>query len=84
MKTTTTELRMHLAKYLDHLLKTGETIELKRNGRIVRISADPPASSLSRLKRRDTIVGDPEGIVSTDWSGLWTGGDDDLGTNNVP
>lgn len=83
MRTTTTELRMHLAKFLDRLLETGETIELERNGRIVRISTDPPTSKLSRLKRRDTIIGDPEEIVNTDWSDLWSG-NDDLGTNDAP
>lgn len=72
MKTTATDLRAHLARYLDHVLATGEPIELERHGRIVRISADPPVSRLSRLKSRDTIVGAPESLIHVDWEHTWS------------
>ena len=73
MKTTATDLRAHLARYLDHVLATGEPIELERHGRTVRITADPPVSRLARLKVRDTIVGAPESLVHMNWEHTWSG-----------
>ncbi|GAB6091499.1 type II toxin-antitoxin system Phd/YefM family antitoxin [Spirochaeta dissipatitropha] len=72
MKTTATDLRTHLARYLDHVLETGESVELERRGRIVRISADAPVSKLSCLKKRDTIIGDPESLLQIDWTDTWS------------
>ncbi|MFP4564525.1 MAG: type II toxin-antitoxin system Phd/YefM family antitoxin [Spirochaetia bacterium] len=71
MKTTATDLRGNLYRYLDRVIENGEIIEIERKGRIVQITAVPRPSKLDNLKRRDTIVGDPEGIIDTDWSGIW-------------
>ncbi len=72
MKTTATDLRAHLASYLDHLLATGESIELERNGHTIRITADAPANKLSRLTPRDTIIADAESLVHIDWTHTWS------------
>lgn len=71
MKTTTTDLRSNLYRYLDRVVENGEIIEIERKGRIVRISAVPKPSKLDNLQRRDTIVGDPAEIIDTDWSNVW-------------
>ena len=71
MKTTATDLRGNLYRYLDRVIENGEIIEIDRKGKTVRISALPKPSKLENLKHRDTIVGDPEGIIETDWSGVW-------------
>lgn len=72
MKTTATALRKDLYNVLDRVLETGEPVEIERNGRIVRIVADRPASRFDRLVRRDVVVGDPGDLVAMDWSGEWT------------
>lgn len=71
MKTTATKFRSNLYQMLDLVIKTGEEIEIERNGRIIRITVEETGSKLDRLVPRDTIIGDPDDIVNTDWSSLW-------------
>jgi prevent-host-death family protein len=60
-----TALRKNLYKVVDQVLETGIPVEVERRGRTVLISAAEPArSKLSRLVRRDTIVGDPDDLVT--------------------
>jgi len=71
MKTTATEFRSNLYKYLDRVLTSGEIIEIERKGRIIQITAQKQASKLSRIKQRKTLIGSTEEIIHTDWSEYW-------------
>ena len=74
MKTTATELRSNLYKYLDRLLETGEVLEIERKGRILRIVAEDAPPKLSRIRKKDTIIGDPETLIEIDWTDTWDQG----------
>lgn len=72
MTVSPTELRANLYRLLDEVLETGIPLEVERNGRRLRIVADPPTSKLDRLVRHPgTVIGDPEDLVEMDWSGYW-------------
>ena len=72
MTVTASKLREDIYKILDGILATGEPVEIERKGRVLRIVADQPSTSrLSRLMKRDFIIGDPEDLVEIDWSKEW-------------
>ena len=72
MTVTASKLREDIYKILDGILATGEPVEIERKGRVLRIVADQPSTSrLSRIKKRDFIIGDPEDLVEIDWSKEW-------------
>lgn len=67
MSVTATQLRQDIFKLLDQVLETGEPLEIRRGGRILRVVPDEPVSKLARLKSRaDIMVGDPEELVEID------------------
>jgi hypothetical protein len=69
---TASKLRENVYKILDHVIETGEPVEIERNGRRLRISVDPVGSKLDRLTPRPSAVqGDSEDFVHLDWSGEW-------------
>ena len=72
---TPSKLRGNIYNILDKVLETGIPVEIQRRGKILCIM--PPAgkkySKLSKLKKRDVLVGDPEDIVHMDWSSEWKG-----------
>lgn len=69
---TASKLREDIYRVLDHVLATGEPVEIERNGRRLRITADEPPTRLSRLVRREEIVtGDSDDLVHLDWSDEW-------------
>lgn len=72
MAITPSELRANLYRLLDEVLETGIPLEIERQGRHLRIVADPPTSKLDRLvPHPGTVIGDPEDLVEMDWSGYW-------------
>jgi hypothetical protein len=72
MRLTASKLRQDIYRVLDHVLATGEPIEIERHGRRLRIVADDAPSRLARLVRRPSVVvGDSEELVHLDWSGEW-------------
>jgi antitoxin (DNA-binding transcriptional repressor) of toxin-antitoxin stability system len=74
MKVSATYLRQHIYEIIDHVLKTGEVVEIDRHGQIVELKVAPaaPRRDLSALVARDDIIiGDPEALVHLDWSGEW-------------
>ncbi|MFM7536777.1 MAG: type II toxin-antitoxin system Phd/YefM family antitoxin [Acidimicrobiales bacterium] len=75
MKTlSASKLREDIYRVLDHVLATGEPVEIERNGRRLRIVPDEPPSRLGKLIRRDdVVVGDSDDLVHVDWSGEWRG-----------
>jgi hypothetical protein len=72
MALTASKLRENVYRILDDVLETGTPVEIERNGRLLRIVAVEPPGRLARLTPHpDAIVGDPDDLVSTDWSGEW-------------
>ncbi|MBI4883388.1 MAG: type II toxin-antitoxin system Phd/YefM family antitoxin [Actinobacteria bacterium] len=74
MTLTASKLRENIYRVLDQVLATGESVEIERNGRRLRIVADEQTSRLARLVRRpEIVVGDSADFVHLDWSGEWRG-----------
>jgi hypothetical protein len=74
MTLTASKLRQDIYRVLDHVLATGEPVEIERNGRRLLIVADEVPSRLSRLVRRtDVVIGDSADFVHLDWSSEWQG-----------
>jgi len=72
MVVTATKLRQNLYKLLDHALETGEFIEIVRKGKSLRIVPGVKAGDFKKLvSHPDCINGDPDDIVSIDWSKEW-------------
>jgi hypothetical protein len=73
MNTTVTDLRSHLYTWLDRVLETGEVLEVRRKGVVLRISREHSASRIGRIPKRPTMLVDPDAIVNQEWSEAWTG-----------
>ena len=58
--------------FLIETLKTGVPVEVVRKGRILKIVPEAKPDKLSRLKKRNYIIGDPEDFVHIDWSKEWS------------
>jgi antitoxin (DNA-binding transcriptional repressor) of toxin-antitoxin stability system len=74
MTLTASRLRENVYKVLDSVLETGKPVEIERNGRVLRIVADPPPGSSKRsriTKRPGLINGDPKDLAEIDWSKEW-------------
>lgn len=72
MRLTPTQLRQNLYHSLDHVLETGESIEIKRHGHILRIISDPPANRVKLLNPMKSLLNcKPEDLEYIDWSGEW-------------
>ena len=56
---------------LDQVIETGLPVEIRRKGNLLRIIPGNPRSQLSRLQKRDCIIGDPEDLVHMNWLELW-------------
>ena len=72
MKVTASKLRENIYSILDQALETGVPVEVIRKGKILKIVPEVKPDKLSRLKKRNCIVGDPEDIVHMDWLHEWT------------
>ena len=72
MRVTASKLRADVYNILDEALKTGIPVEVVRKGQILKIVPESKSSKLSRLKKRDCIIGDPEDLVHMDWSKEWS------------
>lgn len=70
MKRTATDLRAHLYEVLDHVARTGEPVEITREGVelcIVRKEKKSTRRRGARRTLRDLIVGDPGSLVHVEW-----------------
>lgn len=65
MKTNATDFRKNLFAILERAL-AGESVEVDYKGRSLRVSCVGGASKLSRAKRQDLFLCDPDSIVSSD------------------
>jgi hypothetical protein len=72
MRVTASKLRADIYNILDESLKTGVPVEVVRKGKILKIVPESKPSKLSRLKKRNAIVGDPEDLVHMDWLHEWS------------
>lgn len=72
MRVTASKLRSDIYNILDQALKTGVPVEVVRKGRVLKIVPETKPSKLSRLKKRDYIIGDPEDLVHMDWLHEWS------------
>jgi hypothetical protein len=65
-------LRANLYRLLDQVLETGQPLEIERKDGTLLIVPKERLSRLDRLPRRDGfIAGDPDDLVSLDWSSEW-------------
>lgn len=77
MQTTLTELRTNLYKTIDHLIETGEPIEIKRKGHILKITSEKVSSKLSNIVNRKDVISDSfDELISNNWLKTWTSGND--------
>ncbi len=72
MRVTASKLRADIYNILDETLKTGVPVEVVRKGRVLKIVPETKPDRLSRLKKRDYIVGNSDDIVHMDWSKEWS------------
>jgi len=68
-----TRLRQNLYTILDQVLETGIPVEIERKGLKLRIVPEKPVSKLERLEPHDTIIGNPEDIITINWEKYWQG-----------
>lgn len=69
-----TQFRANVYKLLDHVLRTGEPLEIVRHGRRLRVIAAGPEKgfSLDKLEPHPgAIIGDPDDLIHMDWSSEW-------------
>ncbi len=67
-----TRLRENLYGILDQVLSTGTPVSIERKGRLLTLSVQPSGSRMSRLMAHPgSIAGDPQSLVSVDWSSEW-------------
>jgi hypothetical protein len=58
-----TALRNKLFKVVDEIIKTGNPVEIERNGHRLKIILEEKRSKLDNLKPHDCIVGDPDALI---------------------
>ncbi len=74
MVVTASGLRADIYRILDHVLETGEPVEIERKGQRLRIVPEESLRKLDRLVgRSDAVVGDSDELIHLDWSGEWEG-----------
>jgi len=76
MKYSATKLRQNIYNILDSVINDGIPVEIERNGHILKIIPETKSSIWERLESHQIINGDPEAIVSIDWSETWEPGKD--------
>lgn len=62
-KLSLTALRQNLFKVADEVLKTGQPVEIERNGKTLLLMPATGGSKLGSLKRRKLIEGDLQSLV---------------------
>ncbi|HYL36434.1 MAG TPA: hypothetical protein VEV17_11020 [Bryobacteraceae bacterium] len=72
MRVTASKLRENIYSILDQALETGVPVEVIRKGKVLKIVPEMKPDRLSRLKKRHSLVGDPEDIVHMDWLSEWS------------
>lgn len=73
MAYSATRLRQNLYSILDGVLESGQSVEIERNGQILRIVPEERRSIWEKLEPHTIVTGDPEDLVSMDWADSWSG-----------
>jgi antitoxin (DNA-binding transcriptional repressor) of toxin-antitoxin stability system len=70
---TPSHLRQNIYRLLDRVLATGEPLTINRKGStVLLIPGQVPSERLSAIRTNPSVItGDPEGLVSVDWSAAW-------------
>jgi len=69
---TASQLRSNIYQILDRVLKTGESVEIPRHGKFLKIIPPHETSKLERIRKKMVVIkGDPEDLVHMDWSHEW-------------
>lgn len=71
---TPSQMRQDIYRLIDRVLETGEPLVIKRRDRTLRLIPDdlPPDRRLARIRTNpNLVVGDPNDLVSPDWSDIW-------------
>lgn len=70
---TPSQLRQDVYRLIDRVLETGEPLEISRKGRTLRLVREEAGRDrLAAIHTNpDVVVGDPEELVSLDWSAEW-------------
>ena len=63
--------REDIYNLLDRVIETGVPLEIKRKGKVLKVTLDKKASKLNNLKKRDVMSVKPEYYVHLDWSKKW-------------
>jgi len=72
MAVTASQLRQDVYRLLDHIIETGEELEIHRNGHTLRVVVERPISRVAGIRPiADLVSGDPDDLVDTDWSDNW-------------
>ena len=72
MGITASQLRADVYKLIDHVIESGEVLEIERKGVTVHLSLPERMNRLDRLTGiPDLIIGDPDDLVDIDWSSEW-------------
>jgi prevent-host-death family protein len=72
MEVTASTLRANVYRLLDEVLETQQPLEVTRKGQKLLIVPKHPQPRLDRLERREGFIsGDPDDLVSIDWSREW-------------
>jgi antitoxin (DNA-binding transcriptional repressor) of toxin-antitoxin stability system len=71
MSVTASQLRQNIYRLLDRVIKTGQPLEVERKGQKLKIIPAERLSRLNQLPKRPCIEGDPNDLVSLDWSDEW-------------
>ena len=74
MGQTTTELRQHIFKIFDKILKTGRPYTVARKDRELRIQLVPKQQRFARLTKRELTVEPDSYYEHIDWSKEWKEG----------
>lgn len=74
MPITASKLRENIYNILDEVIETGVPVEVTRKGKTLKIVPGniKRIRDLSKLPKRDCIVGNLDDIVHMDWSGEWS------------
>ena len=74
MSVNLTQLRNNLYQCIDELISTGEPIHIQRKGVKIKIIIEEPVATTTRKfpKHANVYMGNPEDLVSMDWSSEWS------------
>ena len=68
---TPSEFRKDIYNLLDHIIKTGVPIEIKRKGKVLKVVCDEKPQKLNNLQKREIFKCDPDELIYNDWIKEW-------------